>query len=329
MNVIVANTQKDILSNLDVDIIKSIYGEYEANEIVEMFKNFFYNRMILDVSAIKNFKDIQSFQIIANGLDAEKIVFFLPEGSEVCTSSFLSKLVSLGIYNFTTNIDGVKYLLNTPNTYKDVSNYHQVSDVVSVNNGGQVSLHGPRIIGIKNVTEQAGATTLVYMLKKELKAQLGDSVIAIELDKNDFQYFNEKNMFSISSDQFRDAINRYSGASAILVDLNKSNVEFNCDEVLYLIEPTIIKLNKLMKRDRSVFSKLGGKKIVLSKSLLTNKDVMDFEYEAKTKVFYNLPPLDERKRNNVLGDFLARIGLLEISSDNGVTGGKIFGLFRR
>ena len=50
MNVIVANEQRDVLSNLDIDIIKSIYGEYDASEIVEMFKNFFYNRMILDAS---------------------------------------------------------------------------------------------------------------------------------------------------------------------------------------------------------------------------------------------------------------------------------------
>ena len=58
MNVIVANEQKDILSNLYIDIIKSIYGEYEASEIVGMFKSFFYNRMILDVTAIKNYQNI-------------------------------------------------------------------------------------------------------------------------------------------------------------------------------------------------------------------------------------------------------------------------------
>lgn len=328
MNVIVANTQKDILSGLDVDIIKSIYGEYEANEIVEMFKNFFYNRMILDVSAIKNFRDVESFQVIANGLDAEKIIFFLPEGSDICTTSFLGKLVSLGIYNFTTNIDGVKYLLNKPNTYKDVSQYAPVApSVVSVASSG--TFRGPKIIGFVDVTEKAGATTLVYMLKKELKAQLGDSIIAIEVGKNDFQYFNETNMFSIGADQLKNYINKYAGAPAILIDLNDPNNAFNCDEVIYLLEPSTLSLNKLMKRNRGIFSKLSGKKIVLSKSLLTNKDVMDFEYEAKTKIFYNLPPLDERKRNNVLGDFLARLGLLESQDLTGASSGKIFGLFRR
>ena len=41
MNVIISNEQRNILSGLDIDIIKSISGEYEANEIVDMFKNFF------------------------------------------------------------------------------------------------------------------------------------------------------------------------------------------------------------------------------------------------------------------------------------------------
>ena len=48
---------------------------------------------------------------------------------------------------------------------------------------------GSRIIGVRNVTEHAGATTFVYMLKKELKTHFGDTIIAIELNKGDFQYF--------------------------------------------------------------------------------------------------------------------------------------------
>ena len=46
MNVIVSNEQRNVLSGLDIDIIKSISGEYDAVELVEMFKNFFYNKMI-------------------------------------------------------------------------------------------------------------------------------------------------------------------------------------------------------------------------------------------------------------------------------------------
>ena len=48
MNVIIVNQKKDMLSNLNIDIIKSIEGQYSVEEIIEMFKNFYYQRMILD-----------------------------------------------------------------------------------------------------------------------------------------------------------------------------------------------------------------------------------------------------------------------------------------
>ena len=327
MNVVIANSQQNILSNLDIDIIKSITGTYEASEIVEMFKSFFYNKMVLDVTAIKNYEDIRSYQTLAMGLDVEKIIFFLPENSNLCTSNFLSKLISVGIYNFTTNLDGIKYLIKKSNTYKDVAHIQQLNDL-STTIVNKVE-NGTKIIGVRNVTEHAGATTLIYMLKKELTVELGNAVVAIEVDKNDFSVFNVKNMISTTSAQLRSIIERYRNASIILIDLNDSTDDSICGDVLYLLEPSIIKLNKLIRRNHTIFSKLKGKKLILNKSLLSNKDITDFEYEANTKVFYNMPPLDERKRNGVISDFLGRIGLLTKTEEKKESSNKIFGLFRR
>ena len=97
MNVIVANEQHgNLMSNLDIDVIKSLNGEYESSEIVDMFKSFFYSRMILDVTALKNNDDLNSYSTLINGLDANKIIFLLPAGSQLCTPSFLSKLIDIG-----------------------------------------------------------------------------------------------------------------------------------------------------------------------------------------------------------------------------------------
>ena len=41
MNVIIANERQNELSNLDIDIIKSMTGCFDAQEIVSIFKNFF------------------------------------------------------------------------------------------------------------------------------------------------------------------------------------------------------------------------------------------------------------------------------------------------
>ena len=54
---------------------------------------------------------------------------------------------------------------------------------------------------------------------------------------------------------------------------------------------------------------------------------MDFEYEGRTKVFYNIPPLNDREKSPVIADFLTKLGLLnkeEVKDE-----GKIFGLFKR
>ena len=42
MNVIIANQQKEIIAGLDIDIIKSLDGEFDADELVSMFQNFLF-----------------------------------------------------------------------------------------------------------------------------------------------------------------------------------------------------------------------------------------------------------------------------------------------
>ena len=46
-----------------------------------------------------------------------------PNDQVINSSNYLSKLVSMGIYNFTKNIDAIAYLIDNPNTYKDVANF--------------------------------------------------------------------------------------------------------------------------------------------------------------------------------------------------------------
>ena len=58
MNVIVSNLNGNKFSNLDIDVIKSITGEFTVDEIIQSFSNFFFNRMFLDVTAIQNYFDV-------------------------------------------------------------------------------------------------------------------------------------------------------------------------------------------------------------------------------------------------------------------------------
>ena len=338
MNVIVANERQSELSKLDIDVIKNINGSFEAQVLVEMFKSFFFNKMVLDVTALKNYSNIGSYKQLVSGLDAEKIIFYFPENSSLCTANFLASLINIGIYNFTTNIDGIKYLVKHSNSLKDVEhiltlampqtetlNSGIITEKISINTDSPL---GPKIIGVKNLTKQGGATTFIYMLKNELSAIFGrNSVLAIEIDKNDFSVYNDKEMISTTKDNIRAILRKSTNYRIILVDLNDFSDESICSDIYYLLEPSIIKLNKLIRRNSNIFENLKERKLVLNKSLLSEKDVSDFEYEAKTKVFYNMPPLDDRKRNEAMYNFIVKTGLVDDEKKD--NSNKVFGLFRR
>lgn len=336
MNVIVANRYQSLLQGLNIDIIKQMVGEFEVDDIISTFQNFFYQRMILDITAIKNYKDVKTLQKLSISLDMDKVILLLDDSPESTSPDYISKLVSMGIYNFTKNAEGIMYLYNNPNSYRDVAQYQQLDVVTpivqgqagtSVNQTGLMQPEHGRIIGVKNVTDDSGATTLIYMMKKQLEKNY--SVIAIEVDKRDFMFFREKGLVSTNTQGIGNEVSKYSNKDVILIDINRSaNAESLCTEVFYLIEPSIIKLNKLMMTDGKVLQKLKGKKVILNQSLLSSKDVLDFEYESKIKIFYNMPPLNEREANiQVLNSFLTKAGFTRQAGGEQEKKSKLLGIF--
>jgi len=348
MNVIIANQYKDALSSLNIDVIKRMDGEFDVNTITETFANFYFNRMIIDITALKDCFNINVIQKLCANLDASKIILFLSDDPRI-SNSFLSKIISLGIYNFTRDLSGITYLMDNPNNYRDVAQYHNLaaSDEQKLNQSGQNifpgtsgnslnymdnsnfnninASYGTKVIGFRDLTPDAGSTTLIYMIKKQLKER---KVLALEINSNDFNYFNDSELLSISQDQFGNIKSRFSQFDIVFVDLNNSTLDNECSEVIYLLEPSTIKLNKLIRLDRQALEKIKNQKIVLNKSLLTVSDVKQFEYEAKVGMFYNIPPLDERKDSQmVLGTFLDKLG---ISSGSNQSNGSFFNsLFKK
>lgn len=310
MNVIIANKYSQMLANLKIDIIKNVQGEFDVDDIVSNFQNFFFNKMILDITAIRDYENIANIQKLSFGLDMSKVILLLDDSPKVNSPSYISELISMGIYNFTRNIDAVAYLVNNPNSYKDVAQYHILGG--SGNTGkqnisldpGQVNsdfinesvnkvFMGTRVIAISNLTEHAGATTLTYMLKKSLSAHY--KVLAIEVDKHDFMYFNDGDLRSVTSGELESITkNPSSDYEVILVDINDSPKVSTIKEVIRLIEPTTLKLNKMIRLDRMVLEKMKNYQIVLNMSLLNEKDIEEFEYESRCKTFDSIGYLDDR-----------------------------------
>ena len=345
MNVIISNKYKQEIDTLEIDISKKLEGEFEVEELIDTFSNYFFNKMIIDITAIKNYQNFNNLQKLSMNLNLEKIIFLLDR--ENVDQTFLSQLVSIGIYNFTTTKEGLMYLYNNPNSYRDVAQYQDSSfnnsnnenkdekvDTTSreeyrkaVANSRVTGGQGQHIVGIKNVTGSAGATTLAYMLKNELSNYR--DVVAIEINKKDFLFLRDPELISVDSAHLYNELAKQSKRDIVLLDLNSYNDLTICTDVIYLIEPSTIKLNKLIMLDRKIFEKMQGKKLVLNKSLLDKKDITSFEIESTSTVYFNIPPLDEKRPNSdQLLPFLEKLGLLDsYSTVNDSNDDKFSGMF--
>ena len=99
MNVIISNKYTAMLDTLDIDVIKKLEGEFTVDEIINQFQNFFFQRMILDITAIKDYRDIKNLQKLSISLDMDKVILLLDDSSEGTSGDYLSKLIS--IINYT------------------------------------------------------------------------------------------------------------------------------------------------------------------------------------------------------------------------------------
>ena len=310
MNVIVSNVNVNEFANLDVDIIKSISGEFTVDEIVQSFSNFFFNRMFLDITAIHNYVDVSNLKKLSIGLDVSKIILLLSDDPVVNTDAYISSLISMGIYNFARTEEELKYLYDNPNSYKDVAHLQKI-DEVQLPKLENIAPSGVKIIGFKNFTSHAGSTSLIYMLKKQLSKNY--YVIAIEVNKRDFMFYNDKDMVSCSSAELSNVLLKYQNANIILIDLNDIDLSIAhhlCGDVLYLMESSVLKINKAIMLDHSCFEKLSDKKVILNQSMLDNRDVEVLQNEAGIRFFFVLPSLNDRKDNaQILYPFLEKLGL--------------------
>ena len=117
-------------------------------------------------------------------------------------------------------------------------------------------------------------------------------------------------MISVDDREFKNTINNCSNYDVILIDLNDVG-EAYCDDIVYLIEPSTIKLNRMITIERDVFDRLKGKKIVLNQSLLTEDDIKIFGYESNSRIFYNLPPLNDKEDLSILLPFLEKLKVIK------------------
>ena len=300
MNLLIENLNTDILNNLDANIIKTLKGQFTKENIQEQIGNLYYNKVIIDITAIDNYSNYKTLFSFLESFDKEKIILFL---SDNVSKEYVSKLVQEGYYNFTKNIGGVNYLINNSNKLEDVEKYLVVNTFQSVLTNTSLSSNASNneidknkdqiIIGIQNLTPHAGATTLMYMLIKELKAKY--SVVGIEMFNQDSIYFRDNDIIeSTSLEDLKMRIRLLSSKKIIVIDLNDLDTYDFCDEILCLVEPGTISLSRLLSSNKDYSSLLEKGKIILNRSSVKDEDIENFKYNTKLDVFYNLSNINER-----------------------------------
>ncbi len=307
MNIVIANQFSNLIKNAGIGNQEYV-GLYDVNELGNSFRLVQFDTLIIDVTAVKNYNDASVFKQLTNYISAEKIILLLD--NNCINDTYLNSLVSIGIYNFAKDINGLVQLINKRNGYADVAGY-TANDSVSEYSSDALPENAKRhckVIGFENVTRHAGSTTLVAALVNLLKKKY--NVIGIEVDSVDFSFFKNDNLVSTISNKINYLVNKNESMDIILIDTNGSEKAIDvCDEIIYLVEPTTLKINKLILAKPTVFNDLFDKKVVLNRSALSKWDVAEFENESRIKVFYTLPLINERdNKDSNLVKFASKLG---------------------
>ena len=326
MYVIVVNENKAILDQLDVDVIKKIEGQFEVSELLSKFVNLYFDKLIIDVTSIQNYTSNEVMERFAHEVDASRVILLLNDTPVVNSNDYLANLVKNGIYNFSRNLEGIKFLYNTPNTLSNVEYIlNQPKNSVSYSSGTSntatylndekntsvnLSTAGKKIIGLSNLTMHAGASTLTNMMVRQLNAA-GIPSIGIEMNRQDLIYYRSDKLFScMSRIELEKVMRENSDAAGIIIDLNDfPEADKYCNSIVYLVEPSFIRLTKCIRRNKNVFVERKNDKVVLNMSFVSDDEVYDFEIETGVKVFDNLPPLNDRDTNSgEVNELLKKLG---------------------
>ena len=127
MNIITSNKNKAVMDKLEIDVIKRVDGEYELRDLLGKFVNLYFNKIIIDITSIKGYEDVNTILDLAKAIDPNRIIILLDDNPTVNSKLYLSTLVKNGIYNFTRNFEGITYLYEHPFKLEDVQ-YLLLSD---------------------------------------------------------------------------------------------------------------------------------------------------------------------------------------------------------
>ena len=131
MNVVISNKYRNELRNIGIDISGVLEGEYSSEQIVNAFNNYYYEKVILDITAIKGYNNVSNLitelKKIFYILDPNRSIVLLENTPEFNNNIIISNLVSSKIYNYAFSLPEVIELFNNPRNYGEVNSYDTLS----------------------------------------------------------------------------------------------------------------------------------------------------------------------------------------------------------
>ena len=77
MNLVIVNENTRVVNSLTIDIIKVLNGVYDVNSVEKELVNFYFNKVIIDITAIKNyFSRFDLFEFL-NYFGKDKVILLL------------------------------------------------------------------------------------------------------------------------------------------------------------------------------------------------------------------------------------------------------------
>ena len=219
---------------------------------------------------------------------------------------------------YVIDIDEYDYDFDDVKKYLEGYDFLKVDSIVSNKETSNRFETDKIIIGIENGTPHAGATTLMYMLVKEISK--GKKVKGIEMFNNDSLYFKDDRIITCQSRvQFETIVKTLKDIDVFIVDLNGSDVKEICNKVIYLVDPGSTKLYKIIKGNQKEYEHLLNCNVVLNRSNIKNDSLKNFEYETHLKIVGNVPNLNERlDSNSELNDLVKfLVGNIKVKSSHG------------
>ncbi len=265
-----------------VPLVDNTNNQLSNNENVNLENDYQLQDDNIDLNSTSYHEEINNKQ--------ENDIANMPMNETISNNDVDEKLNN----SFNNNFYG-NNIINNEQEVRNSINYNQITN--------------KKVLAFRNVTLHAGSTTIIYLLMKMLRDKYNKRVLALEVNKNDFKYYQNDKMISTNSDQLLNMITN-NNSEVVLIDLNdyQGNFDF-INEVIYLVEPSIIKLNMLMMNNRFAFRELQGKKVILNMSFLSTSDVHAFSKEAGMDMFMNIPPLNDRISNSIIDKLIEMLDI--------------------